>query len=200
MSLDTDGRFSVILRGGRQRTWALSTLLENGRDLEKEKEWILACIRNVMSCDYVTRELSVDRDQGRFLEELTFKQNLEGWAEIRQRVGLPSWLSGKNLPASEWDVGSIPESGRFLKEEMAPHSSILAWKIAQTEEPGGLQSVEWQKNQTWLSNEKNNSNRGRERMARGKALMEARVWVSEDERMPGWWGGGCRSRRQAGMR
>ena len=31
-----------------------------------------------MSCDYVTRELSVDRDQGRFLEELTFKQNLEG--------------------------------------------------------------------------------------------------------------------------
>ena len=28
-----------------------------------------------------------------------------------------------------------------LKEGMATHSSILAWKIPWTEEPGGLQSV-----------------------------------------------------------
>ena len=28
-----------------------------------------------------------------------------------------------------------------LEEEMATHSSILAWKIPLTEEPGGLQSV-----------------------------------------------------------
>ena len=28
-----------------------------------------------------------------------------------------------------------------LKERMATHSSILAWKIPQTEEPGGLQSI-----------------------------------------------------------
>ena len=28
-----------------------------------------------------------------------------------------------------------------LEEEMATHSSILAWKIPQTEEPGGLQSL-----------------------------------------------------------
>ena len=28
-----------------------------------------------------------------------------------------------------------------LKEEMATHSSILAWRIAWTEEPGGLQSM-----------------------------------------------------------
>ena len=27
-----------------------------------------------------------------------------------------------------------------LKEEMATHSSILAWRIQWTEEPGGLQS------------------------------------------------------------
>ena len=27
-----------------------------------------------------------------------------------------------------------------LEEEMATHSSILAWEIPQTEEPGGLQS------------------------------------------------------------
>ena len=29
-----------------------------------------------------------------------------------------------------------------LKKEMAPHSSILAWEIPWTEEPGGLQSME----------------------------------------------------------
>ena len=28
---------------------------------------------------------------------------------------------------------------------MATHSSILAWRIPWTEEPGGLQSVEWQR-------------------------------------------------------
>ena len=28
-----------------------------------------------------------------------------------------------------------------LEKEMAPHSSILAWKIPQIEEPGKLQSV-----------------------------------------------------------
>ena len=28
-----------------------------------------------------------------------------------------------------------------LEEEMAPHSSILAWKIPWTAEPGGLQSL-----------------------------------------------------------
>ena len=28
-----------------------------------------------------------------------------------------------------------------LEKEMTPHSSILAWKIPQTEEPGGLRVV-----------------------------------------------------------
>ena len=31
-----------------------------------------------------------------------------------------------------------------LKKEMATHSSILAWEIPWTEEPGGLQSMELQ--------------------------------------------------------
>ena len=31
-----------------------------------------------------------------------------------------------------------------LEKEMATHSSILAWKIPWTEEPGGLQSMESQ--------------------------------------------------------
>ena len=43
-------------------------------------------------------------------------------------VGLPQWLSGKELPASAGDTGSIPGSRRSLEEEMATHFSILAWK------------------------------------------------------------------------
>ena len=36
-------------------------------------------------------------------------------------------------------VGLIPGSGRSLEEGQATHSSILAWRIPWTKEPGGLQ-------------------------------------------------------------
>ena len=39
----------------------------------------------------------------------------------------------------------------FLEEEMATHSSILAWEIPRTEEPGGLQSMGSQRVGTRLS-------------------------------------------------
>ena len=38
-----------------------------------------------------------------------------------------------------------------LEKEMATHSSILAWEIPWTKEPGGLQSMGFQKSQTQLS-------------------------------------------------
>ena len=51
----------------------------------------------------------------------------------------------KNPPANARDVrdaGSMPGSGRSPGAEgMATHSSILAWKIPWTEEPGRLQST-----------------------------------------------------------
>ena len=34
-----------------------------------------------------------------------------------------------------------PGRGDPLEKEMATHSSILAWRLPQTEEPGGLQSI-----------------------------------------------------------
>ena len=40
----------------------------------------------------------------------------------------------------------------FIEKEMATHSSILAWEIPRTEEPGGLQSMESQKSQTQFNN------------------------------------------------
>ena len=40
----------------------------------------------------------------------------------------------------------------LLEKEMATHSSILAWRIPWTEEPGGLQTMGLQKSQMRLSN------------------------------------------------
>ena len=54
----------------------------------------------------------------------------------------------KNPPASSRDRGSIPWLGRSLEKEMATHSSILAWEISWTEEPGRLQSMGSQKSET----------------------------------------------------
>ena len=39
------------------------------------------------------------------------------------------------------DPGSISRSEGPLEKEIATHSSILAWRISWTEEPGGLKSV-----------------------------------------------------------
>ena len=38
-------------------------------------------------------------------------------------------------------IGADITQSAFLEEEMAAHSSILAWRIPWTEEPGGLQSM-----------------------------------------------------------
>ena len=47
----------------------------------------------------------------------------------------------KNLPAmQEKQVQSLDQEDP-LEKEMATHSSILAWGIPWTEEPGGLQSI-----------------------------------------------------------
>ena len=39
------------------------------------------------------------------------------------------------------DAGPMPRSGGSLEKKMATHSSILAWEVLWTEEPGGLQSM-----------------------------------------------------------
>ena len=61
--------------------------------------------------------------------------------------------SAKNLTAMQetgvWSLGGEDP----LEKEMATHSSILAWRISWTEEPGGLQSRGLQVSDTteWLS-------------------------------------------------
>ena len=51
----------------------------------------------------------------------------------------------KNLPAmQEVQFQSLGQEGP-LEKEMSTHSSVIAWRIPWTEEPGGLQSMESQR-------------------------------------------------------
>ena len=71
-------------------------------------------------------------------------------------LGFPSGVSGKEHNCQcrrckrrtydPW-VGKIP-----LEEGTATHSSILAWRIPWTEEPGGLQAMGVTRSWTALSN------------------------------------------------
>ena len=57
--------------------------------------------------------------------------------------GFPGSSKVKNLLAHTRDEALIPGLGREapLEEGMATHSSIHAWEIPRTEEPGGLRFV-----------------------------------------------------------
>ena len=60
------------------------------------------------------------------------------------------WLR-TGLPVQKKWVPSLDQEDP-LEKEMATHSSILAWEIPWTEDPGGLQSMVSQKSWTGLSN------------------------------------------------
>ena len=60
-------------------------------------------------------------------------------------MGLPKCVSGARIHLSKQEMQEtqVPSLGREdpLQKEMAPHSSILAWKIPWAEELGRLQST-----------------------------------------------------------
>ena len=51
----------------------------------------------------------------------------------------------KNQPAKQETWVRFLGRDDPLEKGMATHSSILAWRIPWTEEPGGLQSMGWQR-------------------------------------------------------
>ena len=78
---------------------------------------------------------------------MTSPQNLHfNKGDLKAFIGLPRWLSGKKLrlPMQEIQVRSLGRED-LLEEDMATHSSILAWRIPWTEEPGELQSMQLQR-------------------------------------------------------
>ena len=83
------------------------------------------------------------------ISELLRKKNLlnpENNKEVYRNMGFPSGSVVKNPPVYAGDLGWEDP----LEKEMATHSSILAWEIPWTEEPGGLQSMGSQKSWTRL--------------------------------------------------
>ena len=73
---------------------------------------------------------------------VTYNKCVGGFTRCGARVLEHSGASGKELACQcrrLRDGGSIPGSGRAPGGGHGNHSSILAWKIPWTEEPGGLQ-------------------------------------------------------------
>ena len=72
---------------------------------------------------------------------------IQNYREVLITGGFPDGSAVKNPPVSTGDIrdmDSIPGSGRSRGRGMSIHSSILAWRISWTEEPGGLQSMRLQ--------------------------------------------------------
>ena len=104
----------------------------------------------------------------------TKSRNMDGWnsrigwgTEIRNLLladclGFPDGFVGKKSACVSCIAGGfgrrrqtgVQSLGRedLLEEEMATHSSVLAWRIPWTEEPGGYSPQGSQKSQTQLSN------------------------------------------------
>ena len=55
------------------------------------------------------------------------------------------WAAVHGVAKSQTRLSDFTFTFRFhaLEKEMATHSSVLAWRIPGTDEPGGLPSMEW---------------------------------------------------------
>ena len=79
--------------------------------------------------------------------KLALREHLHprNWQALQIMAGFPGGSGVKNSPAKQetW-VQSLDQEDP-LEKGMATHSSILAWKIPWTEEPGGLQFMALQR-------------------------------------------------------
>ena len=79
---------------------------------------------------------------------MAISQNLLLGISTLTSWGFPGGSVVKNLPATqETQVQSLGQEDP-LEKGMATHSSILAWRLPWTEEPGGLQTMGVVKSQT----------------------------------------------------
>ena len=65
----------------------------------------------------------------------------EAHTQQEENTGFPDGSVIKNPPANGRDTCVIPGQEDPLEKEIATHSSIVAWEIPWTEEPGRLQSM-----------------------------------------------------------
>ena len=71
--------------------------------------------------------------------------------QLSHFTGIHSDSLVKNPPAMQETWVRFPGGEEPWEKEMVTHSSILAWEIPHTEEPGGLQSMRLQKSWTYKS-------------------------------------------------
>ena len=94
---------------------------------------------------WLWQKLSVSELEGKECSDLEASSSSCPWVDLYLVIGLPKWPSGKRirLPMQETVETQGGSLGREepLEQKMATHSTVLAWKIPWTEEPGGLQSV-----------------------------------------------------------
>ena len=67
---------------------------------------------------------------------------------VSWELGFPGGSAVKSPPATQETQVRSPGWEDPLAKEIATHSSIFAWEISWTEEPGGLQSMGSQESQT----------------------------------------------------
>ena len=90
------------------------------------------------------------------VSRVTKSQTWVKWLSMHARASCGNWSwywpfmvaqMAENLPALQIQETHVRSLGWEdpLKEEMATHSSILAWRIPWTEKPGGLQSMRSQR-------------------------------------------------------
>ena len=60
---------------------------------------------------------------------------------ISQSQGFPGGSAGKESACNAGDLGSTLDWEDPMEKGMATYSSILAWKVPQTEDLGGLQPM-----------------------------------------------------------
>ena len=63
------------------------------------------------------------------------------WQPTPVFLGFPAGSDGKESTCNAGHLGSIPGLGRSPHRGHATHSTVLAWRIPWTEEPGRLQSI-----------------------------------------------------------
>ena len=63
------------------------------------------------------------------------------WLGVNTQDGLPRWLNGKESTWKCRRFRSNPWVRKIPEEEMATHSTVLAWEIPWTEKPGGYRGL-----------------------------------------------------------
>ena len=80
-------------------------------------------------------------EKKRLIGVLSSHTKPRGRAVLPWALSVPCGLDSQESTCNVGDPGLIPRSGKSPGEDMATHSSVLAWKTPWMEEPGGLHTI-----------------------------------------------------------